>query len=100
IFDVNVKLYVPNHMGLRNPVFANVISIVEYVAKISDIHHIAKSAVTGEALEPLEAPSFNEPQYNEPNKPTSYDHYDYEDEESNGGKVTDKIKGFFSNIFD
>ena len=27
IFGVNVKLYVPNHMGLRNPVFTNVASM-------------------------------------------------------------------------
>ena len=45
IFEANVKLYVPNHMGLRTPVFANVISIVEYSAQLNDIYHIAKYAI-------------------------------------------------------
>lgn len=35
-------------MGLRNPVFANVISIVEYSAQLNDIYHIAKYAIPGE----------------------------------------------------
>lgn len=48
VFGVNVKLYVPNHMGLRNPVFTNVISIVDYSANLSEVYQMAKSAVTGE----------------------------------------------------
>lgn len=48
IFGVNVKLYVPNHMGLRNPVFTNVISIVDYSANLSEVYQLAKIAVTGE----------------------------------------------------
>lgn len=48
IFGTTVKLHVPNQMGLRNPVFTNVISIVNYSAELSDVYHLAKSAVTGE----------------------------------------------------
>src|SRR5699024_6465773 len=42
IFGVNVKLYVPNHMGLRNPVFTNVISIVDYSANLNEVYQLAK----------------------------------------------------------
>ncbi|WP_241762012.1 cell division protein FtsA, partial [Enterococcus faecalis] len=55
IFEANVKLYVPNHMGLRNPVFANVISIVEYSAQLNDIYHIAKYAIPGEKSKPAQS---------------------------------------------
>jgi cell division protein FtsA len=41
IFGVNVKLYVPNQMGLRNPIFSNVISLVKYSAKMSEIQKIS-----------------------------------------------------------
>ena len=55
IFEANVKLYVPNHMGLLNPVFANVISIVEYSAQLNDIYHIAKYAIPGEKSKPAQS---------------------------------------------
>ena len=35
IFETNVKLYVPNQVGIRNPMFANVISLVEYVGLLT-----------------------------------------------------------------
>lgn len=105
IFDTNVRLYVPNHMGLRNPVFANVISVVEYVAHLDDIHRIAKSAVTGE-IPSTESPLPAQPKesIHEPQAPSQahydhYDDYDYEDEEHGEG-VGDKLKGFLSKIFD
>ena len=42
-------------MGLRNPVFANVISIVEYSAQLNDIYHIAKYAIPGEKSKPAQS---------------------------------------------
>src|SRR5699024_6696978 len=51
IFGVNVKLHVPNQMGLRNPVFTNVISILEYSSELSEVYQLAKSAVTGEVVQ-------------------------------------------------
>lgn len=113
IFETNVKLYVPNHMGLRNPVFSNVISITEYAADLNDVYHIAKSAVTGvssastvdsvivqpnkpEMYVPNETPRYEEaPQ-------GSFDTHEVEefDQNTNGENVKDKIKGFISNIFD
>ncbi|MGT2771737.1 cell division protein FtsA [Streptococcus marimammalium] len=49
-FGVNVKLFVPNQMGIRNPMFANVISLVDYVGSMTDVDVIAQKAVTGEEL--------------------------------------------------
>ena len=44
----NVKLYVPNQVGIRNPMFANVISLVEYVGLLTEVDIIAQRAVSGE----------------------------------------------------
>lgn len=48
IFGTSVKLYVPNQVGIRNPMFANVISLVEYVGLLTDVDIIAQYAVSGE----------------------------------------------------
>lgn len=99
VFGTNVKLHVPNQMGLRNPVFTNVISIVNYSAELNDVYHLAKSAVTGEKVS-------LSPQVSAVSTTPVYDDYDvveeYEEETKpkNDEKVTGKIKDFFSNIFD
>ncbi len=50
IFGTTVKLHVPNQVGIRNPMFANVISLVEYVGTMSEVDVIAHRAVSGEEL--------------------------------------------------
>lgn len=102
IFGTNVKLYVPNHMGLRNPVFTNVISIVAYSANLSEVYQLAKTAVTGEKTQPATSHEAPVPVTQE----QAYDEYDGQEDtyeetnESTGESVKDKVKDFFSNIFD
>ncbi|AVL44075.1 cell division protein FtsA [Enterococcus faecium] len=101
IFGVNVKLYVPNHMGLRNPVFTNVISIVDYSANLSEVYQLAKIAVTGETSAArqmvVEQETTNTYESYEAPEETIYD--EPEPKES-GENVKNKIRGFFTNIFD
>ncbi|HFJ5586451.1 TPA: cell division protein FtsA [Enterococcus faecium] len=101
IFGVNIKLYVPNHMGLRNPVFTNVISIVDYSANLSEVYQLAKIAVTGETSAArqmvVEQETTNTYESYEAPEETIYD--EPEPKES-GENVKNKIKGFFTNIFD
>lgn len=104
IFDTNVKLYVPNHMGLRNPVFTNVISIVDYTANLSEVYQLAKTAVTGEKtpVVPQEAATVSQsatatPTYDDYSQ--TEENYDDADEKSGEG-IIGKAKDFFSNIFD
>ena len=100
IFEANVKLYVPNHMGLRNPVFANVISIVEYSAQLNDIYHIAKYAIPGEKSKPAQSVAVQqEVRYDTYAEQPQEEHEEFNERES-GEKVTGKIKDFFSNSFD
>lgn len=59
VFGVNVKLYVPEEIGIRNPAFAHVISLVEYVGNQSEVALLAQKAVTGDMYlrqKPVEVP--------------------------------------------
>ena len=48
VFGVNVKLYVPNQIGIRNPAFAHVISLSEYAGNLTDVDILAQAAVHGD----------------------------------------------------
>lgn len=100
IFEANVKLYVPNHMGLRSPVFANVISIVEYSAQLNDIYHIAKYAIPGEKSKPAQSVAVQQEVRYDTYAEQPQEEYEEFNERESGEKVTGKIKDFFSNIFD
>lgn len=100
IFEANVKLYVPNHMGLRNPVFANVISIVEYSAQLNDIYHIAKYAIPGEKSKPAQSVAVQQEVRYDTYAEQPQEEYEEFNVRESGEKVTGKIKDFFSNIFD
>ncbi|MEQ3451379.1 cell division protein FtsA [Enterococcus cecorum] len=106
VLGTPVKLHVPNHMGLRNPVFTNVISLVDYAANMSEITQVVVSAITGDKVVPttssttaVQAPVIpdEEPEYEQPTYETNANYYD---EEEHQEKVTDKIKNFFSNFFE
>ncbi|MGX7059440.1 cell division protein FtsA [Vagococcus humatus] len=99
VYGTHVKLHVPNHMGLRNPIFANVISIVEYAAELSDIYHISKSAVTGVRTTKNENVRYEKaPVIDMPTE--VMDMEEPKEEPKSSESVTDKLKGFISNIFD
>ncbi|MGF1930866.1 cell division protein FtsA [Enterococcus casseliflavus] len=100
VFETNVKLYVPNHMGLRNPVFTNVISIVDYSANLSEVYQLAKSAITGEktvAQQPvaIQQQEVHYEQYEAPEET-----YEEAEEEKKSESITNRVKDFFSNIFE
>ncbi|WEG73860.1 cell division protein FtsA [Vagococcus intermedius] len=111
VFGTHVKLYVPNHMGLRNPIFSNAISIVEYGSSLDDIYELANAAVTGETIIFTSLP---EEEYNEESQPMVQESYvpekpvkkqkvkekEIETDENNQGNVKKKLKGFLANIFD
>lgn len=55
IFEVSVKLYVPEQMGMRNPIFATSLGLIKYVAEQDDIYHVAKNRVQAAAAMPAAA---------------------------------------------
>ena len=59
VLGVNTKLYVPNQIGIRNPAFAHVISLVEFVGNLDEVEKIAQAAVNDEEnlrQKPIEIP--------------------------------------------
>ncbi|GAA5422418.1 cell division protein FtsA [Tetragenococcus halophilus] len=102
IFGVNVKLHVPNHMGLRNPVFTNVISILEYAAELGEVYQLTKSAVTGETtqVEQSSQTYTREAVYEQPTYEPEEPDYQEADEAEEKEGLGDKVKNFFSNIFE
>lgn len=98
VFETNVKLYVPNHMGLRNPVFTNVISIVDYSANLSEVYQLAKSAITGERTTKQPVAVQQEISYEQYEAPEET--YEEPEEEKKGESITNRVKDFFSNIFE
>ncbi|MFB8613431.1 cell division protein FtsA [Enterococcus gallinarum] len=98
VFETNVKLYVPNHMGLRNPVFTNVISIVDYSANLSEVYQLAKSAITGERTTQQPLAVQQEISYEQYEAPEET--YEEPEEEKKGESITNRVKDFFSNIFE
>ncbi|MGI6155028.1 MAG: cell division protein FtsA [Enterococcus lemanii] len=100
VFDVNVKLYVPNHMGLRNPVFTNVISIVDYSANLSEVYQLAKSAVTGEKVTQSQATVNYQPEVAHETSFEATEEFSVPEEENEAEGIVGKVKGFFSSIFE
>lgn len=42
IFEMNVKHYIPEQMGMRNPIFATSLGLIKYVGEQDDIYQAAK----------------------------------------------------------
>ena len=118
IFGVNTKLYIPNQIGIRNPSFAHVISIVEYVGCLDEVEKIAQLAVNGEAdlrQKPIEvplsskrpsvAPSLpkivaSEPSEEEEDLPVAPAYVPTEENEEPKSNIGEKIRDFFGSMFE
>ena len=50
VLGVRVKLYVPNQVGIRNPVFAHVISLSEFAGSLTEVNVLAQRAIRGDQV--------------------------------------------------
>ncbi|WP_019785359.1 cell division protein FtsA [Streptococcus sobrinus] len=121
IFGTQVKLYIPNQVGIRNPMFANVISLVEYVGIMSEVDIIAQGAVLGEEMlrrkpvvpvTPQVAPQPAQPAAPQvaPQQPqTPASNFSVPEPVQDGAnqqeskpktKMTDRVRGIFGSMFD
>lgn len=115
ILGTNVKLHVPNQVGIRNPMFANVISLVEFVGKMSEVDFLAQNAVSGEEMlrrKPIDfagrdnyVPNFNESRpstqtsnYNQ--QPVAPVDYNSQEPTQPKQKLGDRVRGIFGSMFD
>ncbi|MDR0299663.1 MAG: cell division protein FtsA [Streptococcaceae bacterium] len=114
VFEQNVRLYVPTEVGLRNPAYSQVISIVSYVSGRSDIEVLVTRAVMGdvpatpvytatvtpEISQPVVAQPTTE-YYEEPIAqvtPLTQTKTESEPEEKEG--FVDRVRGILANMFD
>lgn len=114
VFGVNVKLYVPNQIGIRNPAFAHVISLSEYAGNLTDVDMLAQIAVRGDEQlrhQPVsfERPSQPLPRFNQqPAEPVEEPRQEIppvvaEDNTPNQEpktSITDRMRNLIGNMFD
>ncbi|HFU3803255.1 TPA: cell division protein FtsA [Streptococcus suis] len=118
VLGTNAKLFVPNQIGIRNPAFASVISLVEYVGNLEEVEKIAQRAVNGEVnlrqkpvdftvTRPRVVPTVQpevitpvEPEIREERPIPSYEEEQEETESTSRGNFTDRIRGLFGSMFE
>ena len=107
VFGVNVKLYVPNQIGIRNPAFAHVISLSEYAGNLTDVDILAQAAVHGDQRlrqqpiqfeRPVQQPVV--PEEIEPLVNVEQQHPVDEQNREEKTSLTNRMKNLIGNMFD
>ena len=114
VIGMNARLFVPSEMGLRNPAFAQVISVVNYVGERTDIDRLVLQAITSDGtyvapaaqyeesvLQPADSMNYEEAnnfyQTEVPTRPATQAAAEPEEEKEG---VVDRMRNMFSNLFD
>ncbi len=103
IFEIPVKLYIPNQMGMRYPAFTTGIGLIQYEANLDEIHQIVKGYQLG--IEKKETTSYiSKSEYSSENDEISSLEFEREKpvkkEKKKENKWSNKAKSFISNFFD
>lgn len=109
IFGVNVRLYVPEHMGMRHPSFSQVLGLLKYTINLDDIHHMAqfeaKVASSTNRVANKSNHVVKEKRMTEQvvGKPTPHVHEDMSENESKPKtsllkRLSHNVKGFFDSL--
>jgi len=102
-FGTNVRVYVPDQMGLRHPSFTLALALVNYFGGLSEIDLLIKSALTGStqlADETDEIRQREQPADNGPVDAPVQSHQKSKATPKPKKKRTEGIKKFFSDFFD
>lgn len=120
IFGLPVKLHLPNQVGIRNPIFSNVMSLVEYAGSMSEVDAIAQKAVISEEMLRRKPIDFSPAKPQTPSRPASRPVEPTREavastspaeeaqpsvarkqvEKPAKKNIGDKVRGFFGNMFD
>lgn len=116
-FRVKTKIFQPNQMGLRNPIYTAGYGIVQYAYDLDDIDYLVNSVIYGEDTAPV-AQEFEKPNrenmkfFKRPtssseietkedyNKNTVSSSYEDDGEDLKKTKKGNKVKDFFKKFFD
>lgn len=102
IFDVPVRMYVPDYMGVRYPTFTNAIGLVIAVTNLSEVEDLILQTVLNQTVSNQQARNSVQPIRNESTSEQSTEDVDQteyvprEEEET----TTEKLKNFFSGFFE
>ncbi|MFC6259758.1 cell division protein FtsA [Levilactobacillus fujinensis] len=102
-FGTNVRVYVPDQMGLRHPSFTLALALVNYFGGLSEIDLLIKSALTGStqlADETDEIRQREQPVDNDSVDAPAQSHQKSKATPKPKKKRTEGIKKFFSDFFD
>ncbi|GAJ25318.1 cell division protein FtsA [Liquorilactobacillus sucicola DSM 21376 = JCM 15457] len=97
IFDVNVKVFIPQQMGLRHPSFSQAIGLIKYVMQQGEIEKIVKSTITDGDRRNISKESDNVVTLNPKVEETGTKKKNDTDKKSS---AFDGVKNFFSTFFD
>ncbi|PRY83954.1 cell division protein FtsA [Alkalibacterium olivapovliticus] len=95
IFEVNVKTYIPDFMGVRYPSFSNAIGLVHSKAKMDELSKVINHMILNKEY----ALSETGPQETQPAVSTTQKNSHQQDNKDNES-VIEKIKSIFSNFFE
>lgn len=104
-FDTNVRVYVPDQMGLRHPSFTLALALVNYFGGLNEIDLLIKSALTGstqladETDEIRQREAESEPNSSAPETPTTNQSKSKKTKPKKGNR-SERFKKFFSDFFD
>ena len=104
MFGCSVKMYIPEQMGMRNPIFATSLGLIKYVGEQDSIYQVAKNRVVQRPTAQAEQIKQNvvpmqqkeEPVYSEP--PVE-EEYNYE-EKNKTDSIVNQFKQFIQSIFE
>ena len=95
IFNVHVKKYVPDFMGVRYPSFTNAISLVFYKANMDDIHEVMNHFILFDGKKPSPKPVKQQETH-----PAHTNVKQMNENNQTNETVIDKIKNFLTHFFD
>ncbi|SEK30656.1 cell division protein FtsA [Carnobacterium iners] len=103
IFEANVKLYIPDQMGMRYPTFTTSIGLVNYEAKLDDIHQIIKDYSLNQDMPTEDDNTIRQKQSQILDYEEQEHHYNEKPKKQEKRKedtLVFKAKSFFTNFFD
>ncbi|MGF3226788.1 cell division protein FtsA [Facklamia sp. P12932] len=99
-FGPQVRVYIPEQMGLRNPVYTTSMGMVEYVSKLDEVHQIAQATFRAQRVQHAAArdagPLISNPYDGGQGRPYGESDNSYY-QARNGGGQRGGLQGGFSN---
>ncbi|AZP05094.1 cell division protein FtsA [Jeotgalibaca ciconiae] len=104
VFESNVKMYIPEQMGMRNPIFSTSLGLIKFVGEQDDIYQVAKnkakksSPIQTQTQKQNVVPLQQKQEKQEYSEPVTEEYTDTEPTKKDS--VVNQIKQFIQSIFE